>query len=424
MRVPPILLAACTLACAGEGPAEPRALGPEPPPPPPPTAPPPPETRPVLDGPDMVRAQLAGADLHGADLRGADLRWADLGGADLTGADLTGADLRGADLSHANLDGANLDGAMARGAIFVGVDMRHVPPKGFSSAGIILDEEDIPDREPEFGPPPRTNADTRRLEVRGYTLLALPMGSFLEGSALDAVAHQPDEQQHRVSLRRAFAMGTTEVTQALYQAIMGEPESLHTDCGPDCPVDNVSWCHAVLFCNRLSQLEGLEPAYDLPPEFALATETDRCEQAWGQVRWDPAAPGYRLPTEAEWEYAARAGQDTLYAGSDLLGEVAWWDVNAGGGPHPVGGLYPNAWGLYDMTGNVWEWTWDWYGPYLEGDQVDPTGPATGERRVSRGGAWYSRPPTCSRLCYRQAKADGGVIHRPGSIGFRIARTLD
>ena len=374
-------------------------------------------------GARLASGQLAGAELQGANLRFVDLRGADLSGANLAGADLTGADLRGANLRDATLDGAILDGAMAEGAIFVGVDMGPVSPKGFNDELIIFDASAIPETPTSYGPPERTNPDAQRFEIRGYALLAMEPGSFSMGSEASARAHQADEVLHPVRLERPFAIGVTEVTQALFQDVMGEPASLHESCGPTCPADNISWCEAVWFCNRLSELDGLEPAYTLPAGFDHQLEQVHCAASWDRVDWNPTSSGYRLPTEAEWEYAARAGASTDYAGSNSLGAVAWYELNAKGQPHPVAQRDPNAWGLYDMTGNVWEWVWDWYGPYPEGLMLDPIGPTHGEHRVHRGGAWYTRPPTCSRLCYREGKTGHASAYRPGSIGFRLARSL-
>ncbi len=374
--------------------------------------------------PEWEPRQLRGQDLRGAKLRFEDLRSADLVGADLSGADLTGADLRGADLTGAKLDGAILEGAIADGAIFVGVDLRPVAPKGFNDSRIIRHAADIPAEPPSYGPPTRTNPDAPQLEVRGYRMLVMEPGSFDMGSEPGSLAHQEDEALHPVHLERPFAIGITEVTQSLVEQVTGSTGSLFEDCGPDCPADNLGWCEAVRFCNRLSEQEGLVPAYHLPQDFDQAIADNDCAHAWSRVSWDRESKGYRLPTEAEWEYAARAGQPTDYAGSNSLGAVAWYELNAEGSPHPVGQKDPNAWGLHDMTGNVWEWVWDWYAPYPTEAVVDPAGAPTGKHRIRRGGAWYTRPPTCSRLCYREGKATHSNAYRPGSIGLRLARSLE
>ena len=152
------------------------------------------------------------------------------------------------------------------------------------------------------------------------------------------------------------------MTQGQWQAVMGSNPSQFTG-DPNRPVENVSWDDVQEFIRRLNAREG--------------------------------GATYRLPTEAEWEYAARAGTTTRWSFGDdasQLGRYAWHDGNAGGQTHPVGQLQPNPWGLYDMHGNVWEWVQDWYGKYASGTAVDPAGPSSGSYHVFRGGGWgYHRP---------------------------------
>jgi len=171
------------------------------------------------------------------------------------------------------------------------------------------------------------------------------------------------EDQHEVTLSKPFYMGVTEVTQAQYQAVMGANPSDFK--GETNPVDSVSWDNATEFCKKLYK---------------------KTRQA------------VRLPTEAEWEYACRAGSNTHFCFGDAdegLGDYAWYDANSDYTTHPVGKKKPNAWGLYDMHGNVWEWCSDWYlGEYAAGQAADPTGPARGSARVIRGGCWYASPRLC------------------------------
>jgi formylglycine-generating enzyme required for sulfatase activity len=157
--------------------------------------------------------------------------------------------------------------------------------------------------------------------------------------------------------------------------------------GANLPVEKVSWDDAVAFCDKLSAVEGV------------------------------AKGTYRLPTEAEWEYAARAGAPGARYGD--VGEVAWYDGNAGGQTHDVGTKKANAWGLHDMLGNVWEWTGDWYGSYADGVQVDPVGPGAGSDRVIRGGSW-SFDAQYARAAYRNG---GDPSSRYDSLGFRPTRSL-
>ena len=189
----------------------------------------------------------------------------------------------------------------------------------------------------------------------GMSLVQIPAGTFTMGD--------DDETPHQVTLTKGFELGVYEVTQEQYEQVMGSNPSEFK--GPQNPVEMVSWDEAVEFCRKLSAL----PA----------------EQSVGYV--------YRLPTEAEWEYACRAGTTSKYSFGDSeseLGDYAWYRDNSGGTTHPVGQKKPNGFGLYDMHGNVWERCQDWYGDYPKGSTTDPTGAASGSgsERVIRGGSWY------------------------------------
>jgi formylglycine-generating enzyme required for sulfatase activity len=239
-------------------------------------------------------------------------------------------------------------------------------------------------------------------------MVRIPAGRFTQGAPPSDGAQGKDEAQRQVTLTRGFLLGATEVPQALWQEVMGSNPS-HFQ-GPTRPVEQVSWCDAVDFANRLSAREGLAPVYE---------GVEQCVASAGaSVRWDPARPGYRLPTEAEWEYAARAGADSPYAGGAELEAVAWCVENSVGQTHEVGQRQPNAWGLFDMSGNVWEWCWDWYGLY-EGAPTDPAGAASGPHRVNRGGSWRTGP-SFARVSNRYACAPGLGDY---DLGLRLARAL-
>ena len=208
----------------------------------------------------------------------------------------------------------------------------------------------------------------------------------------------------QVTLTRGFWIGETPVTQGLWSAVMGaNPSRFRSALSGSMPVERVSWWDSVGFANEASRMMGLRPVY--------AGSGD-------DVRWDQAAPGFRLPTEAEWEYAGRAGCDFEFAGSDRAADVAWIRENSSLRSHSVGLKRPNAWGLRDMSGNVYEWCWDRYGDYPRSDSVDPVGPSSGPDRVFRGGSWISDPRN-ARVAYRVRVNPG---YRDYDLGLRLVRT--
>ncbi len=252
--------------------------------------------------------------------------------------------------------------------------------------------------------------ETHTVNGQTFELVRCPPGTFTMGSPADEEHRSDDEVQHEVTLTRGFAMGVVPVTQALWEAATGENPSRFTDGeeAPQRPVEVVSWFEAVRFCNALSAQLGLEPAYTIGEGDAPA------------VTCDVGASGFRLPTEAEWEYAARSGSDSfVYAGSDELDEVGWYRENSAKTTQPVAGKRPTRWGLYDVSGNVWEWCWDVFGAYSEGQTTDPCGAESGARRVVRGGGWVSGPRQ-ARVAYRNSidPAD-----RKAYVGLRLSRTV-
>jgi formylglycine-generating enzyme required for sulfatase activity len=238
-------------------------------------------------------------------------------------------------------------------------------------------------------------------------MVELPGGTFWMGStADDEQAYDHEKPQHAVMVS-SFAISRTPVTRRLYRAIMADsPQRWARDEDEDLlPANEVSWFDAVRFCNALSERQSLTPCYRIDGT---------------SVHWDCEADGYRLPTEAEWEYAARAGTQTRWFCDEApteLARYAWFVENAEYRVHPVGGKAPNPWGLYDMAGNMWEWCWDWYGAYRAEAVTDPSGPPSGTSRVLRGGAYWDGAWDL-RSAYRNRDAPG---FRRGGTGVRVVR---
>jgi len=232
----------------------------------------------------------------------------------------------------------------------------------------------------------------------GMTFVLIPSGTFVMGSPEGETGRRSNEVQHNVTLTQAFYMQKTEVTQGQWKAIMGANPSHFSSCGDDCPVEKVSWEDAQEFIEKLNLHEN--------------------------------ANKYKLPTEAQWEYAARAGSTTALANGNLvekscnldtnLNEMGWYCANAESKTHPVAQKKPNAWGLFDMHGNVWEWCQDWYeSSYPTTSVTDPMGPSTGSSRVLRGGCWADDAQGC-RSAYRSSYSSG---YRGSHLGLRLMRTL-
>ena len=210
----------------------------------------------------------------------------------------------------------------------------------------------------------------------GIEMVLIPAGEFIMG---DDSGDADEKPAHKVQVS-SFTMDTREITQKAYESLMEKNPSKSK--GPDKPVEQVDWYHAALYCNMRSLKEGLKPCYD--------AKTLAC---------DFVANGYRLPTEAEWEYACRAGAQTKFSFGDeatKLKASAWFKANADQTTHPVGQKSPNGWGLYDMHGNVAEWCHDIYSEsyYQKTEAKDPCGPATGDKRVLRGGSWRTSEDGC------------------------------
>jgi formylglycine-generating enzyme required for sulfatase activity len=204
---------------------------------------------------------------------------------------------------------------------------------------------------------------------------------------------------------------------------MGNNPSWHRSCGGDCPLELVNWWEALAYANALSRAEGLPECYELSGCSGEPGDPMVCSDV--TIRSNDGTvydcEGYRLPTEAEWEYAARAGTELLYAGSDAARDVAWNVFVADYTPHPVATKQPNGWGLYDMSGNVREWVQDWFDGsyYASSVATDPTGPSSGDWPTQRGGGWLDLLSDI-RVSTRAA---GLASVRCDDLGFRLVRTI-
>ncbi|MDR2193311.1 MAG: formylglycine-generating enzyme family protein [Treponema sp.] len=239
----------------------------------------------------------------------------------------------------------------------------------------------------------------------------VPAGTFMMGSDSGLDNEKP---VHQVTISKAFSIGKYEVTQKEWRDVMGTTVRQQRDKedwglageGDDYPMYYVSWLEAVEYCNRRSVKEGLEPAYS---------------GSGDAIRCNFNASGYRLPTEAEWEWAAKGGgKDPLeydYAGSNDAGNVAWYGDNSEYSTHPVGTKLANSLGIHDMSGNVLEWCWDWYDSYGSAAVTDPMGAASGSYRVVRGGSWYYDAPYVRSA----SRGSSSPTDRYLFLGFRVVR---
>jgi formylglycine-generating enzyme required for sulfatase activity len=268
-------------------------------------------------------------------------------------------------------------------------------PKDSDSDGIpdnldkCPDQKGIPAKEgcPAALPPPSLSDYEETVSGVSFKMIKVAGGTFMMGCTVEQgwECGYKERPAHEVTLS-GYSIGETEVTVGLWRAVMGSiPDGMKcTDAG--CPVANVSWYDAQEFIQKLNRLTGKL---------------------------------YRLPTESEWEYAARGGRESRaykYSGSDAVNDVAWYGDNSGESTHEVKGKNANELGIYDMSGNVWEWCSDWYDDYLSASQTNPTGPKDGIRRVYRGGSWPSEPRSC-RVSYR-------FLYTPetrySGLGFRLS----
>ncbi len=265
--------------------------------------------------------------------------------------------------------------------------------------------------------------------VPNSDMILIPSGSFQMGNTLGG-GESDELPVHNVQLD-AFFIGEYEVSQQEWVSIMGNNPASVYGVGDFYPIYNINWYAILKYCNLCSLNDNLTPVY------SINGTTD--PSSWGSVptssnsTWDAVtcnwnANGYRLPTEAEWEYAARGAQNTpdyIYAGSNSIGEVAWYTGNSGNLTHPAGDdlnpvMYSEGGAVYNLSGNIWEWCWDWYGAYSSEQQDNPTGPINGSGRIHRGGAFWSDSGNC-----RLTKRYGGSPYETyTNIGFRLARNAN
>ena len=244
--------------------------------------------------------------------------------------------------------------------------------------------------------------------VKG-NLVLIPAGPFSLGNTGSYEGEYDEKPPVTIIISKPFYISKYEITQQQYKAVMGNNPSEFK--GDNLPVEQVSWYDALNFCNALSQSEGLTPCYTINGT---------------KVTSDFEANGYRLPTEAEWEYAAKAGTKTdfysgklTYSGNSPidpnLDKIAWYSANSSNATHPVGQKAPNAFALYDMSGNVWEWCWDRYAEYPSKETKDYQGPEIGTYRVYRGGGWRNLAWYC-----RSTNRDRNYLDdKNNSLGFRV-----
>ena len=256
----------------------------------------------------------------------------------------------------------------------------------------------------------------RPIKTDLYTAVGIPKGEFRMGCSMEQGFYCGADEKpvHVVEISQDFYLMKSEVTQELYKSVMNNKNpSSFSKCGSNCPVENLSWHEAIEFANALSIQENLETCYQISPE--------------GVVTWDKGfgCSGWRLPTEAEWEYAARGNKMQTYAGSNNIESVGWYIKNANTQTHPVCEKQVNPFDLCDMNGNVEEWVWDWYDATYFTEQskkdkvLDPTGASGNKYKIVRGGHFADEEVNIHTSARSAAKPNKGNKH----IGIRLCRSI-
>ena len=326
------------------------------------------------------------------------------------------------------IDNEITNGTIATEAVWVtkgsGIDFSVYANSGYEVISISVKDED--------------NNDITITELHGgsYTFFMPASNVILSATFREITGITGSEvfiAGRNITIRPALWACDHEVTQAEYQSVMGSNPSYFTnnpaegETRENRPVENVSWYDCLVYCNKRSMSEGLTPCYTIggktnPSEWGAVPITSNA--TWDEVKCNFDANGYRLPTEAEWEYLARGGNltdegQTAYSGSDTIENVAWYSDNSGNKTHEVKKKAKNALDLYDMSGNVWEWCWDWYGSISSG--TPSVGASSGSRRVLRGGSLYYNAGSCT-VSYRFSRSPTNQLGN--FLGFRVVRSTN